>query len=79
MLEDGTVFDTSEGKEPLRTPLVSSSLIQGWVQGIPGMRVGEVRKLVIPPELAYGASGKGPIPPNATLTFEVELLEVEKP
>lgn len=78
-LEDGTVFDSSEGKAPMETTLTTDFLIRGWIEGIPGMRVGEVRKLVIPPKLGYGQEGKGPIPPNATLTFEVELLGVEKP
>jgi FKBP-type peptidyl-prolyl cis-trans isomerase FkpA len=63
---------------PLDTRLVSGAIIQGWIQGVPGMRVGGRRRLVLPPELAYGATGagNGVIPPNATLVFEIELLSV---
>jgi FKBP-type peptidyl-prolyl cis-trans isomerase FkpA len=76
-LADGTLFDSSRGGDPIEVTLESPGLIQGWVEGIPGMRVGGVRKLVIPPELAYGSRGAGGvIPPNATLVFEVELVAV---
>lgn len=77
-LEDGTEFDSSRGRgEPFTFDLGTGGVIQGWEQGIPGMKVGGIRELTIPPELAYGAAGAPPaIPPNATLIFEVELLEV---
>ncbi len=74
-LEDGTVFDSSvERGQPIEFPL--TGVIQGWQEGIPGMQVGGQRRLIIPPELAYGANppGGSGIPPNATLIFDVELL-----
>jgi FKBP-type peptidyl-prolyl cis-trans isomerase len=77
-LEDGTQFDSSRARdEPLDFPLGAGHMIQGWEQGLPGMKVGGRRRLVIPPWLAYGDKGLGGIiPPHATLVFEVELLEV---
>ncbi|MEX2160109.1 MAG: FKBP-type peptidyl-prolyl cis-trans isomerase [Dehalococcoidia bacterium] len=76
-LEDGTKVQSSKDSgQPFTSPL--SELIPGWQEGIPGMKVGGTRRLVIPPELAYGAAGSPPdIPGNATLTFEIELLGVE--
>lgn len=77
LLPDGTVFDSSrERGEPFPLVLGEGRVIQGWEQGLVGMQNGGRRLLVIPPSLGYGASGFGPIPPNATLIFEVELLEV---
>jgi peptidylprolyl isomerase len=78
-LQDGTVFDSSQriGQEPLRFTLGVGQVIDGWDQGIIGMKVSGQRKLKIPPELGYGFQDKGVIPPNSTLIFKVELLEVE--
>ena len=78
-LEDGTKFDSSlnPGREPLRFPLGAGQMIQGFDQGILGMKVGGKRKLTIPPNLGYGSQDKGIIPPNSTLIFELDLLIVE--
>lgn len=79
-LENGSIFDSSlkPGRDPFTFTLGVGSVIKGWDQGVKGMKVGGKRKLVIPPELGYGDQGAGNvIPPNTTLYFEVELLEVE--
>ena len=78
-LEDGTKFDSSlnSGREPLRFTLGAGQMIQGFDQGIVGMKVGGKRKLTIPPNLGYGSQDKGIIPPNSTLIFELDLLIVE--
>ena len=75
-LEDGTKFDSSlnPGREPLRFTLGAGQMIQGFDQGILGMKVGGKRKLTIPPNLGYGSQDKGIIPPNSTLIFELDLL-----
>lgn len=77
-LEDGKEFDSSYShSSPFNFVIGKSEVISGWEEGVCGMKVGEKRKLVIPPNMAYGPSGRPPrIPPNATLTFEIELLEV---
>lgn len=75
--EDGTKFDSSVDRgQPFEFPFGQNSVILGWELGLLGMKAGGVRKLVIPPELGYGPSGSGPIPPNTTLYFTVELLAV---
>ena len=79
-LEDGTKFDSSiDRDDPFRFPIACQMVIKGWDEGIIGMKVGGKRKLTIPPDLAYGAAGAGGvIPPNATLIFELELLEISE-
>ncbi|KOB71271.1 Peptidyl-prolyl cis-trans isomerase [Operophtera brumata] len=79
-LDDGTEFDSSIPRgNPLTFTLGSGQVIKGWDQGLMGMCEGEQRKLVIPPELAYGEAGAPPkIPKSATLTFHVDLVKIER-
>ncbi len=76
-LMNGKQFDSSRGKEPFEFELGKGSVIKGWDEGVPGMKVGGKRKLTIPWKLAYGEAGSGDkIPPKAALKFDVELLEI---
>lgn len=76
-LPTGTEFDSSREGDPFEFALGYGRVVAGWDQGVVGMRVGGRRKLVVPPGLGYGDAGRGPIPANSTLVFDVELLDVE--
>jgi FKBP-type peptidyl-prolyl cis-trans isomerase len=78
-LTNGSKFDSSRDRgQGFTFRLGAGQVIQGWDKGVAGMKVGGLRKLTIPPEMAYGARGFPPvIPPNSTLVFEVELLDVK--
>ena len=78
-LTDGSKFWSSHdgAGAPIGFNIRNPGVIQGWVEGVPGMRIGGKRKLWIPSALGYGARGKGPIPPNSDLIFEVELISIE--
>lgn len=76
-LANGDKFDSSVDRNaPFTVPLGAGRVIKGWDQGLLGAKKGDLRKLIIPPELAYGPGGRGKIPPNATLTFDIEVLDV---
>ncbi len=75
--QKGLVFDTSLGRGPFSFVLGANSVIPGWEKGVPGMRVGGLRRLVVPPSLAYGGTRNASIPPYTTLVFEIELLSVQ--
>lgn len=78
-LDNGEEFDSSVGGEPFPFEIGGGDVIKGWDEGVAGMRVGGTRELTIPPELGYGESGYPPvIPPNSTLHFEIELLEISE-
>jgi FKBP-type peptidyl-prolyl cis-trans isomerase len=78
-LDDGRKFDSSrDSGKPFPVEIGTGKVIKGWDEAIPGMKVGEVRKLTIPPTAGYGAQGSGErVPPNATLHFEVELISAD--
>jgi FKBP-type peptidyl-prolyl cis-trans isomerase FkpA len=73
----GGQFDSSAGFDPFSFTLGAGSVIEGWDRGLQGMKVGGVRRLVIPPSLAYGSSRSGVIPPEATLVFDIQLIAVQ--
>lgn len=76
----GMKFDSSRDRgQPFEFVIGAGSVIRGWDEGVQGMQPGGQRQLVIPPDLAYGEAGKGPIPSNATLLFDVELMAIEEP
>ena len=75
--DKGLVFDSSAGRDPFSFTLGAGGVIEGWDRGLVGMKVGGIRKLIVPPSLGYGNTRQGPIPPNTALVFEVELLDVK--
>lgn len=74
--QHGAQFDSSQGRSPFSFSLGAGDVIKGWDEGVQGMKVGGKRTLIVPASMGYGARGAGPIPPNANLIFEVELLDV---
>lgn len=79
--EDGRGAEiwTSGGEQPFQFQLGKRQVIKGWDLGVPCMLIGETRELIISPELGYGVTGKSPVPPNATLLFNIELISLETP
>jgi len=75
--QKGLMFDTSMGRTPFTFVLGAGAVIPGWDKGVVGMQVGGLRRLIVPPSLAYGQNRYSIIPPNATLLFEIELLDVQ--
>jgi peptidylprolyl isomerase len=79
LYENGTEFDASWNRgQPFSFPLGAGQVIPGWDKGVAGMKVGGRRVLTIPPDLGYGPQGSGPIPPNSTLVFVVDMLKIKK-
>lgn len=77
-LQDGTTVESNINTgEPMLLNVGAGEVIKGWNDGLVGMKKGEKRKLTIPPELAYGKIGRATVPPNSTLIFEIELLEIQ--
>lgn len=76
-LGDGVEFDSSYDREPLAFTVGAGEMIKGFDEGVVGMKVGGMRTMIIPPELGYGEAGKGAIPPNSLLNFQVEVLSAE--
>ncbi|EIE23522.1 peptidyl-prolyl cis-trans isomerase, partial [Coccomyxa subellipsoidea C-169] len=78
LAKSGKVFDETKGNKTFSFRLGVGEVIKGWDRGVVGMRVGDKRRLTVPPQMAYGTSGvRGAIPPNATLNFDVELVDVK--
>ena len=75
----GELIDSNRDRGLFRYIVGTGHVIEGWDQGVPGMKVGGIRRLIIPPELAYGSDGQARIPPGATLIFEIEVATVEHP
>jgi len=75
--QHGAQFDSSVGRSPFSFKVDGGQVIKGWDVGVQGMKVGGKRTIIVPAEMGYGADGIGPIPPNANLIFDVELLDVQ--